>query len=118
MNLKQLQKYDPFFAQLTLKQGVGGNRNPVEVKSFFFSIGIEKTKLIKRFLASRFFFLPSLLAISPEHVQLPPVGFQAQMICVFAKCPSLFSKFTNKLNLSKTTHGFTQHIQYMHASDP
>lgn len=42
MNLKQLQKYDPFFAQLTLKWGVGGNRNPVEVKSFFFSIGIEK----------------------------------------------------------------------------
>lgn len=24
----------------------------------------------------------SLLAISPEHVQLPPVGFQAQMICI------------------------------------
>lgn len=33
-------------------------------------------------------FFWSLLAISPEHVQLPPVGFQTQMICIFAKCPS------------------------------
>lgn len=38
-----------------------------------------------------------LLAISPEHVKVPPVGFQAEIICIFIKCPSfaaLGSKFT------------------------
>ena len=54
----------------------------------------------------------------PEHSQLPPVGFQTQMICLFAKCPSV--RFQRCLIYSymicwKTRSSLTRHVCVGHS---